>query len=141
MKTIQILASGAALLTAFAHAAPQYNGTVKGTVDGKRIDVKTVCEREKMGTSELLQVNSDPGGRGEIKDRNGDGVAVEVGINLTSSVAGFVVLVGGRTYEFGKMGGLTLSPTGMAIKGRFEPMQKEPEHHKAFDVDLTVDCP
>ena len=141
MKTFQTLAACALLLSGIATAAPAYNGTVKGTVNGKLIDVKVVCEREKMGKSDWLSANSDPGGRGDFKDRDGDGVAVSVNINITESGAAFNVLVGGREYTFGKMKGLKLTPNRLTFKDSFAPGTKVPQPDKAFDVDLTVDCP
>ena len=57
MKAIHILATCALLLSGLAGAAPAYNGTVKGTVNGKKIDVKTVCERSKTGKSDRLDVS------------------------------------------------------------------------------------
>ena len=141
MKAIHTFAACAFLLSGAAIAAPATNGTVKGTVNGKRIDVKTVCEREKMGSSDWLYVKSDPGGRGELKDRDGDGIAVEVSINITDPGAAFTVLVDGREYTFGKMKGLQLTPNRLSFKGSFGQATKVPQPDKNFDVDLTVDCP
>lgn len=141
MKTIQTFAACALLLSGVATAAPAYNGTVKGTVNGKKIDVEVVCERSKMGTSDWLSANSDPGGRGELKDRDGDGIAVSANIDITGSGAAFIVLVDGREYKFGKQRGLELTPTGVTFKGTFGPGTKIPQPDKNYDVDLTVDCP
>ena len=140
MKAMQTIAACAWLLSGFATAAPAHNGTVKGTVNGKQIDVKVVCEREKVGNSDWLSANSDPG-RGELKDRDGDGIAVSVNVDTTNSGAAFTVLADGRTYKFGKQKGLKLTPKGLTIKDSFAPATKVPQPDKAFDVDLTVDCP
>ncbi len=141
MKAIQTFATCALLLSGIATAAPATNGTVKGTVNGKKIDVKVVCVREKMGTSDWLSANSDPGGGSELKDRNGDGIAVAANINITGAGAGFTVLVDGREYTFGQQKGLKLTPNRLTFKGTFGPATKEPQPDKNFDVDLTVDCP
>ncbi len=141
MKAFQTLAACALLLSGIANAAPAYNGTVKGTVNGKQIDVKVVCEREKMGKSDWLSAESDPGGRGELKDRNGDGIAVSANINITAAGAAFTVLADGREYTFGQQKGLKLTPNRLNFKGTFGPATKVPQPDKNFDVDLTVDCP
>lgn len=139
MKAIQTLGVCALLLSGLAHAAPDYNGTVKGTVDGKAIDVKVVCEVSTMGKSDWLSVTSDPS-MGSLTDRNGDGVAVSVNANLAQSGAAFMVLLGDQTYEFGKLKGLKVSSKGLTIKDNFAPMKKDSKP-KGFDVDLTVRCP
>lgn len=140
MKAIQTLAACALFLSGFANAAPNYNGTVKGTVDGKRIDVTAVCERSKLGTSDRLKVMSDPSMESDAKDRNGDGIAVSVNANLTQPVAAFGVLAGGRVYKFGTIKAIKLTSTGLTLKTNFKPSPDKPEL-TAYDVDLTVDCP
>ena len=140
MKAIQTLASCALLLSGFAYAAPNYNGTIKGTVDGKPIDVKVVCERSKLGTSDRLKAMSDPGMEADAKDRNGDGIAVSASADLTRVGGGFSVLAGGREYRFGTTKAMKLTPTGLTLKGNFKPSRDKPEL-TAYDVDLTVDCP
>ena len=141
MKAIQTFAACTLLLSGFVTAAPAYNGTVKGTVNGKKIDVKAVCERSKMGKLDWLNVMSDPSMGGDAKDHDGDGIAVSVNVDITSSGAAFTVLVDGREYKFGKQRGLKLTPTGLTIKDSFGPATKVPQPDKNFDVDLTVDCP
>ena len=140
MKAIQTLAACALLLSGVATAAPAYNGTVKGTVNGKKIDVKVVCEREKMGNSDWLSAESDPAGRGELKDRDGDGIAVKVNIDITGGGAGFTVIADGREYKFGKQKGLKMTPNRLTFKGTFGPGTKVAQPDKNYDVDLTVDC-
>ena len=141
MKIIQTFTACALLLFGFAHAAPGYNGTVKGKVDGKTIDVKTVCERNKIGKMDLLQVKSDPGMGSDLKDRNGDGVAVEIGVDMNQTTGSFKLLAGGREYKFAIWRELNQTVTGLTIKGSFSPATKEPQPDQAFDVDLTVVCP
>ncbi|QCB46285.1 hypothetical protein [Hydrogenophaga sp. PAMC20947] len=141
MKAIQTLAAACCLLlSGFANAAPSYNGTIKGTVDGKPIDVKAVCERSKLGTSDRLKAMSDPGMEADAKDRNGDGIAVSVSADMTQLGGAFNVLAGGRVYKFGTTKAIKLTPTGLALKANFKPSRDKPEL-TAYDVDLTVDCP
>ena len=140
MKVIQTLAACALFLSGFVNAAPNYNGTVKGAVDGTRIDVKAVCERRKFATSDWLKVMSDPSLEGDAKDRNGDGVAVSVSADLTQPGATFAVLAGGRVFKFGATKAIKLTDNGLVVKAKFNPSPKEPEL-TAYDVDLTVDCP
>lgn len=140
MKAIQALATCGLLLSGFANAAPNYNGTIQGTIDGKSIDVKVVCERSKLGTSDRLKAMSDPGMEPDAKDRNGDGLAVSVSADLTRRVGGFNVLSGGRVYQFGTTKAMKLTPTGMTLKANFKPSPDKPEL-TAYDVDLAVDCP
>ena len=140
MKAFQTLAACALLLSGFANAAPSYNGTVKGIVDGKSIDVKAVCERSKLGTSDRLKVMSDPSMESDAKDRNGDGIAVSVNADMTQPGAAFAVLAGGRVYKFGAIKAIKLTSTGLTLKAHFKPSPDEPEL-TAYDVDLTVDCP
>lgn len=139
MNAIQTFAAWGLLLSGLAYAAPNYNGTVKGTVDGKPIDVKVVCEVSNMGKSDWLMVTSDPG-MGALTDRNGDGVAVSVNADLAQSGAAFMVRLADQTYKFGKLKGLKVSSKGLTIKDNFAPMKKDSKP-KGFDVDLTVRCP
>lgn len=141
MKAIQTLAACGLLLSGIANAAVDYNGTVKGTVDGVQIDVKAVCERSKSGTSDWITVRTDPRGmEGDAKDRNGDGIAVSLTGDLTQPGATLKVLAGGNVYNFGMRKGLKLTSTGLVVKGNFKPSKDKPEL-KPYDVDLTLDCP
>lgn len=140
MKAIHTLAACALLLGGVANAAPEYNGTVKGTVDGKKIDVKAVCERSKVGKMDLLKVMSDPNMERDAKDRNGDGVAVSMTADVSQPGATFSVLAGSRVYKFGTTKNIKLTSTGLALKANFKPSPKQPEL-TAYDVNLTVDCP
>lgn len=141
MKAIQTFAACALLLSGIANAAPDFNGTVKGTVNKKQVNVKVVCEREKMGASDWLKASSDPSMGGDAKDLDGDGIAVKVNVDIGNAGAAFTVLLDGREYKFGQSKGLKLTPTGVTIKNRFSPGSKVPQPDKAFDVDLTLDCP
>ena len=140
MKAIHIFAVCALSLSGFAQAAPVYNGTFKGTVDGKSIDVKAVCERSKSGTSDWLTGMSDPSMEMDAKDRNGDGLVVSASADLTRAAATFAVLVGGRVYKFGTKKLTKLSSSGLALKAHFKASPNKPEL-SAYDVDLTADCP
>ena len=139
MKSIHTVVVCALLLGGLAHAAPDYNGTVKGTVDGKPIDAKVVCKVSKIMKSDWLSVRSDPG-MGNPTDRNGDGIVVEMNANFADQAGGFTVLVGDQTYKFGWRRGVKVSSTGLTIKDNFAPMKKDSKP-KGFDVDLTVRCP
>ena len=140
MKAVRTVAAFALLLSGLANAAPNYNGTVKGAVDGKRIDVKAVCESSKIGNSDRLKVMSDPGMDSEAKDRNGDGIAASVNADMTQPGAAFGVFAGDRIYKFGAMKAIKLTPTGLTLKANFKPSPDKPEL-TAYDVDLTIDCP
>ena len=140
MKAFQIFAACALSLSGLSQAAPVYNGTFKGTVDGKSIEVKAVCERSKSGTSDWLMVMSDPSMEMDAKDRNGDGLAVSASADLTRSRATFAVLAGGRVYKFGASKALKLTPTGLAVQAHFKASPDKPEL-TAYDVDLRADCP
>lgn len=140
MKAIQTLAACTLLLSGFANAAPDYNGTVKGAVDGKPIDVKVLCAWNTLGKTDRLKAMSDPSMEGDAKDRDGDGIAVSVTADITHAGAAFAVLAGGQVYKFGMTKGLKLTPTGLAVKANFKPSPDKP-NDKAYDVDLTVDCP
>lgn len=139
MKSIQILAACSLLMSGIANAAPNYNGTVKGEIDGKKFDVKVVCERSKIGKMDSLSARSDPGMEIDAKDRNGDGIAVSVTGDMSQPAAAFTMLVGGKVYKFGARRDLKVTATGLSLKGHFKPAPNKPEL-TAYDVDLTLEC-
>ncbi|AVO40145.1 hypothetical protein [Simplicispira suum] len=122
-----------------ANAAPHYNGTVKGEIDGKKLDVKVVCERSKIGKMDSLSARSDPGMEIDAKDRNGDGIAVSVTGDMSQPAAAFTMLVGGKVYKFGARRDLKVTATGLSLKAHFKPAPNKPEL-TAYDVDLTLEC-
>ena len=127
MKPFQILVACGLLISVIANAAPAYNGTVKGEIDGKKLDVRVVCERSKTGTMDSLSARSDPGVEIDAKDRNGDGIAVSVTGDMSKPAAAFTMLVGGKVYK------------GLSVKAHFKPAPNKPEQ-SAYDVALTLDC-
>jgi len=139
MKPIQILAACGLLIGGIANAAPNYNGTVKGEIDGKKLDVKVVCERSKIGTMDSLSARSDPGMEIDAKDRNGDGIAVAVTADMSQPAEAFKILVGGKVYKFGSRREVKATATGLSVKAHFNAVPDKPEL-TAYDVDLTLDC-
>lgn len=139
MKPFQILVACGLLISVIANAAPAYNGTVKGEIDGKKLDVRVVCERSKTGTMDSLSARSDPGVEIDAKDRNGDGIAVSVTGDMSKPAAAFTMLVGGKVYKFGSRREVKVTATGLSVKAHFKPAPNKPEQ-SAYDVALTLDC-
>jgi hypothetical protein len=140
MKAIRNLAASGFMFSVLANAAPAYNGSVKGAIDGKAIDVKAVCERMEMGSMKRLTVRTDPGMSIDAKDRDGDGIVVSASGDLVQPLFAFTVLAGDRVYKFGGRREVKPTPTGLEVKGQFKASPKTPEL-KPYDVDLTIDCP
>lgn len=61
-----------------ASAAPEFYGTVTGSIDGHAIDMRVVCEREPTPGGGWLQAKSDASMHGGNQDRDGDGIATSV---------------------------------------------------------------
>ncbi len=139
MKSIYLFAACGLLIGGLANSAPAYNGTVKGEIEGKKLDVKVVCERNKVGTMDLLIARSDPSMGVDAKDRNGDGIAVSVSGDLSQQAAAFTMLVGGKVYKFGASKNVKMSTKGLSFKAHFKPAPNKPED-TAYDVDLTLEC-
>lgn len=122
-----------------ANAASHYNGTVKGEIDGKKLDVKVVCERSKLGKMDSLSARPDPGMEMDAKDRNGDGVAVSVSGHMSQPAAAFTMLVGWQGVQIRRKARPEDHGHGLALKAHFKPAPNKPEQ-TACDVDLTLEC-
>lgn len=141
-RTRQALTACVAIMLATPSVASAMTGRIRGSVDGKAIDVAVRCERAGSAGNTWLQASSDPPMDGQARDRNGDGVAVAV-----SGVAGrgqyvFMVLVGGETYRFGGRRNIEATASGIRMKAlieRYERGSRTPVG--SYEVDLSVECP
>jgi len=123
-------------------SASEFNGTIKGSIDGHAIDVKAVCSPDKKPW-DWLQVVSDPGGRNEsLRDRDGDGIAITVGAARSMGGASFEVLVAGKSYKFGSTKrSVTFSDKGFKLAAKFSRTEgADRKVVSSYQADLAVEC-
>jgi hypothetical protein len=131
---------GVGLLAAgHSPSASEFNGSVKGTVDGHAIGVSVVCDRGDG----FLQAKSDPSMHGPTEDRDGDGIAVTVSAMQGMGQAVFEVVVAGQFYRFTGKRDLVFTESGLAMKStvnRYEGKGRDSRVVGSYDVDLIVEC-
>jgi hypothetical protein len=130
------------LLVASGVSAEAFNGQVWGTIDSQAIDVAVVCERQTLGKQKWFMAQSDPSMHSGLKDRNGDGIAVNVSANGENVV--FEVLLAGQNYRIVGTRGVVFSDDGLVIEAtikRYEGKGQTRREIGQYDVKLALDCP
>jgi hypothetical protein len=127
------------MATSLGSSASEFNGSVKGAVDGQPIDVAVVCDRGDG----FLQAKSDPSMHGATEDRDGDGIAVTVSAMQGMGQAVFEVVVAGEFYRFTGKRDLVFTESGLAMKAtmnRYEGKGADSRVVGSYHVDLTLVC-
>lgn len=125
-------------------SATEFNGSIKGTVDGHKIDVKAACSPDKKPW-DWLRALSDPAHRPEsLDDRDGDGIAIVASTSRSAGRATISMKVGETTYKFsGAKRTTTFDDGGFRVAGKFDRTEGEGKDRKvvgSYQVDLTVAC-
>jgi len=125
-------------------SASEFNGTIKGSVDGHKIDVKAACSPDKKPW-DWLRALSDPAHRPEsLRDLNGDGIAIVASTSRSAGMATFSMKVGETAYKFsGGKRSTTFDDSGFRVVGKFDRTEGEGKDRKVvstYQADLTVAC-
>jgi len=137
---VSVCLAGAAIQA----SASEFNGTIKGTVDGHKIDVKAACSPDKKPW-DWLRALSDPAHRAEsLSDLNGDGIAIVASTSRSAGMATFSMKVGETAYKFsGGKRSTTFDDSGFRVVGKFDRTEGEGKDRKVvstYQADLTVAC-
>lgn len=147
-ETIQVKVSsfvvGACLACAVVQvSASEFNGSIKGSVDGHPIDVKAVCSPDKQPW-DILQVVSDPAHQVmSLRDVDGDRVAIVAGAMRSMRTISITMKVGETLYKFGSRRPARFDDDAFAIVGKFtrtEGTGKDRKVVSSYEADLTVVC-
>jgi hypothetical protein len=139
MRVVAAVLGGGLMAISLGPSASEFNGSVKGAVDGQPIDVSVVCDRG----AGVLQAKSDPSIHGPTEDRDGDGIAVTVSAMQGMGRAIFEVVVAGEFYSFTGRRNLVFTESGLQMKStvnRYEGKGADSRVIGSFDVDLTLEC-
>ncbi len=144
MRVSSLLLAACLAGTAVHVSASPLNGTIKGSVDGRPVDVKAACSADKQPW-DWLRALSDPVHRPEsLRDLDGDGLVVVASTSRSASRASLTVKAGDTTYQFsGGKRTTTFSDGGFRIVGKFDRTEGEGKDRKVvgtYQVDLTVTC-
>jgi hypothetical protein len=117
-------------------AASEFNGTIKGSVDGHKIDVKAACSPDKKPW-DWLRALSDPAHRPEsLRDPNGDGIAIVAGTSRSMGGATFSTKVGETFDKFsGGRRSTTFDDNGFRVVGKFDRPEGEGKDRKVVNTD------
>ncbi|MEB2320828.1 MAG: hypothetical protein OZ935_19505 [Pseudomonadota bacterium] len=130
--------------TAAHVSASEFNGTIKGSVDGHAIDVKASCFPDKQPW-DWLRALSDPAHRPEsLADRDGDGIVIMANTSRSAGRATIAMKSGEKSYRFsGGKRNTTFDAGGFRIAGKFDRTEGKGKDAKvvgSYQVDLTVAC-
>ena len=125
-------------------SASGVKGTIKGSLDGREIDVKATCFPDKKPW-DWIQVNSEALSRSEaLRDVDGDGIAILAGASQGMGQATITAKIGETSYKFGVgKRGVTFYPTGFKLVGKFDRTEGKGADRKVvhtFQAELTVSC-
>jgi hypothetical protein len=139
MRVVAALLGAGLMAISLGPWASEFNGWVKGAVDGQPIDVSVVCDRG----GGFLQAKSDPSMYGPTEDRDGDGIAVTVSAMQGMGRAVFEVVVAGELYRFTGKRDLVFTESGLQMKStinRYEGKGADSRVIGSYAVDLTLEC-
>ena len=123
-------------------SASGFNGTINGSIDGRKIAVKATCFPDKKPW-DWLQVNSETLSRSEaLRDVDGDGIAILASASKGMGQATITAKIGETNYKFGvNKRGATFDPTGFKLVGKFDRIEgPDRKVVHTFEADLTVAC-
>lgn len=150
MKTpplVSILFVGGCLaVSAIPVSASELNGTIKGSVDGHKIDVKAACHSDKSKPWQNLRACSDPAHHVEsLRDVNGDGITVKADAWRGAGRAMVSVKVREALYRFSGIGQeVTYSDGGFRVAAKINRTEGQGKDRRivgSYQVDLTFVCP
>jgi hypothetical protein len=139
MRVVAAVLGAGLMAISLGPSASEFNGSVKGAVDGQPIDVSVVCDRGDR----FLQAKSDPSMYGATEDRDGDGIAVTVSAMQGMGRAIFEVVVADQFYRFTGRRDLVFTELGLQMKStvnRYEGTGADSRVIGSFDVDLSLEC-
>jgi hypothetical protein len=139
-----IVVGGCLAVSVLQVSASELNGTIKGSVDGHRIDVKAACFPDNKPW-DWLRALSDPVHRPEsLRDLNGDGIAIVADTSRSMGRATFSIKVGETFYKFsGGKRSTTFDDSGFRVVGQFDRTEGEGKDRKVvstYQADLAVAC-
>jgi hypothetical protein len=125
-------------------SASELNGTIKGSIDGHKIDVKVACSAANKPWDWLI-VKSDPTDRpGPLNDLNGDGIAIQANTARGAASATWLMKVGQAVYNFSATGqAVTYNDNGYRVATKLDRMEGKGKDRRvvsSYQVDLTVAC-
>ena len=126
-------------------SASELNGTIKGSVDGHKIDVKAACYPDKNKPWQNLRAVSDPAHHVEsLKDVNGDGITVMADASRGAGRAMVSVKVGEALYRFsGVNQDVSYSDSGFRVAAKINRTEGQGKDRRivgSYQVDLTFAC-
>lgn len=144
MRVSSLLLAAFLAGTAVDVSASQFNGTIKGSVDGHSIDVQAACLADQRPW-EWLRVLSDPVHRPEsLRDLDGDGLVVMADTSRKMGRTVISMKTGETLYRFtSDKSTTTFDDGGFRIAGKFNRTEGKGKDQKvvgSYQVDLTVAC-
>jgi len=126
-------------------SASELNGTIKGSVDGHKIDVKAACDFDKNKPWQILRAFSDPAHHVQsLRDVNGDGITVMADAWRGAGRAMVSVKVGEALYRFsGISQEVTYSDRGFRVAAKINRTEGQGKDRRvvgSYQVDLTFAC-
>jgi hypothetical protein len=129
----------AVIVCASASWAGEVNGSLRGTVDGRSIDVPVLCER----TGGWLKGSTDSSLQGDGADLEGGVVDANVSASQDAGMTVFTIKFADELYRFNGTREVVFSETGLAMKAtlhRYEGRGKDRKIVSSYDVDLILEC-
>ncbi|MCO5119536.1 MAG: hypothetical protein M9951_07860 [Burkholderiaceae bacterium] len=143
MRTASLLLAACLAGTAVQGSANEFNGTIKGSIDGHPIDVKAVCSPDKQPW-DILQVVSDPAHQVmSLGDVDGDRIAIVAGAGRSMRTISITMKVGETLYKFSSRRPARFDDDAFAIAGKFTRTEGKGKDRKvvsSYQADLTVEC-
>jgi len=144
VRVSSLLLAACVASTAVHVSASEFNGTIKGSVDGRSIDVKAACSADKQPW-DWLRALSDPVHRPErLDDLDGDGIVNLASTSRNTGRATITMKAGEATYKFSAGKRITtFDDSGFRIVGKFDRTEGKGKDRKivgSYQVDLTVAC-
>jgi hypothetical protein len=126
----------AVIVCASASWAGEVNGSLRGTVDGRSIDVPVLCER----AGGWLKGSTEPSLN---EGRTGHDEGAVVTISSSPEMTVFTIKFGAELYRFNGTREVVFSETGLSMKAtlhRYEGRGKDRKIVSSYDVDLILEC-
>jgi hypothetical protein len=144
VRVSSLLLAACLASTAVHVSASEFNGTIKGSVDGRSIDVKAACFADKQPW-DWLRALSDPTHRPEsLRDLDGDGLAIVASTSRSMGGATITMKAGEASYKFhGGKRITTFDDSGFRIVGKIDRTEGKGKDRKvvgSYQVDLTIAC-
>ena len=141
MRASSLLLAACLAGTAVQVSAKEFNGTIKGSIDGHPIDVKAVCSPDKQPW-DILQVVSDPAHQVmSLRDVDGDRIAIVAGAMRSMRTVSITMKLGETLYKFGSQRAARFDDGGFGIVGKFDRTEgKDRKVVSSYPADLTVVC-